>query len=165
MCAKNFTQYFEIIYKNFKLKAASLGTKATNRGFCELLSVTRGKLQKWKLGQWPSAEDIAAIHDNLGFSYEWLLTGEGDMFTSSAPSVSAESSTPAEQELRRENKELRDERDRLRDKVERLQDEVSALKDALMRAMQQQIETANTGEIPVRSGKPAHTSPDGMSSK
>lgn len=37
-----------------------------------------GKVNAWRKGQWPSADDIVAIHDKLGFSYRWLLNGEGE---------------------------------------------------------------------------------------
>ena len=73
------------------------------------------------------------------------------MFTSAARSVPADDAKDVELELLRENRELLKENRELRSELDRLR--------------QQQIETANTGEIPVRSGKPAHTSPDGMSSK
>lgn len=37
-----------------------------------------GKVNAWRKGQWPSADDIVTIHDKLGFSYRWLLNGEGE---------------------------------------------------------------------------------------
>lgn len=37
-----------------------------------------GKVNAWRKGQWPSADDIVVIHDKLGFSYRWLLNGEGE---------------------------------------------------------------------------------------
>lgn len=42
-----------------------------------------GKVNAWRKGQWPSADDIVAIHDKLGFSYRWLLNGEGEPLESS----------------------------------------------------------------------------------
>lgn len=84
-------------------------------------------------------------------SRDWLYFGEGDMFTSAARSASADDAKDVELELLRENRELLKENRELRSELDRLR--------------QQQIETANTGELPVRSGKTAHTSPDGMSSK
>ena len=35
-------------------------------------------MQKWEKGQRPTAPHIKLIHDKLGFSYDWLITGEGE---------------------------------------------------------------------------------------
>ena len=42
------------------------------------LGITQGKMIAWKDGQWPAAADLAVIAERLGFSYRWLVTGEGD---------------------------------------------------------------------------------------
>ncbi|MDE6734744.1 MAG: hypothetical protein K2J64_04675 [Desulfovibrio sp.] len=39
-------------------------------------------MQKWEMGQVPTAKDLKAIHDRLGFAYDWLIAGEGEMFDS-----------------------------------------------------------------------------------
>lgn len=55
------------------------------RGFCDFLGISPGKRQKWSQGQWPSAEDLENLHDKLGFSYRWLITGEGEPFEEDGP--------------------------------------------------------------------------------
>lgn len=71
---------YEIVYEHFRSLADSKGFKANVRGFCDFLEISAGKRQKWSLGQWPSAEDLEKLHDRLGFSYRWLITGEGEPF-------------------------------------------------------------------------------------
>ena len=69
--------------------ASSIGLKANISGFCHFLNISAGKRQKWSMGQWPSAEDLAVIHDKLGFSYRWLVTGEGNPLDDVEETVSA----------------------------------------------------------------------------
>lgn len=71
---------YEIVFSHFKKNATSFGYKPTLQGFCDFLEISPGKRDKWSKGQWPSAEDLENIHDRLGFSYRWLITGEGDPF-------------------------------------------------------------------------------------
>lgn len=77
---KVWTEKHKIVYEFFCTVAPSKGVKSTNQGFCDYLGITSGKLHKWTKGQWPSAEDLEAIHDKLGFSYRWLITGEDEPF-------------------------------------------------------------------------------------
>lgn len=71
---------YELVFNHFCSVAESMGYKPTIRGFCDFLEISAGKRHKWSLGQWPSAEDLEKLHDRLGFSYRWLITGEGDPF-------------------------------------------------------------------------------------
>lgn len=71
---------YEMVYERFRFLADSKGFKPNVRGFCDFLEISAGKRQKWSLGQWPSAEDLEKLHDRLGFSYRWLITGEGEPF-------------------------------------------------------------------------------------
>lgn len=71
---------YELVFRHFCSIALSIGYKPTTRGFCEFLQISAGKREKWSKGQWPSAEDLEKLHDRLGFSYRWLITGEGDPF-------------------------------------------------------------------------------------
>lgn len=71
---------YQLVYNYFCSVADSKGSKPTVRGFCSFLGISAGKRQKWSQGQWPSAEDLEVLHDKLGFSYRWLITGEGDPF-------------------------------------------------------------------------------------
>lgn len=77
---KIWLQQYKMVYDFFCSVALSKGFKPTLRGFCDCLGISMGKRQKWSQGQWPSAEDLETIHDKLGFSYRWLITGEGDPF-------------------------------------------------------------------------------------
>lgn len=77
---KVWLQQYKMVYNFFCSVALSKGFKPTLRGFCDCLGISMGKRQKWSQGQWPSAEDLETIHDKLGFSYRWLVTGEGDPF-------------------------------------------------------------------------------------
>lgn len=74
---KDFTQLFETIRNKFIEQQT--GKSITMKALANFLGHEHdGKVTAWKKGQWPNAEDIAAIHDKLGFNYRWLLIGEGD---------------------------------------------------------------------------------------
>lgn len=77
---RNWSKQYEIIYNIFCKKNHSNDNKPTIRGFCDLLGISLGKRQKWEAGQWPNADDLLVLHKKMGFSYEWLVTGEGDLF-------------------------------------------------------------------------------------
>lgn len=83
--------------------------KATNKTFCGFLNISTGKLQKWSKGQWPSAEDLETIHDKLGFSYSWLVTGEGDPFEESFIPYPTPDDTAELANLRHEVSDLKEE--------------------------------------------------------
>lgn len=83
--------------------------KATNKTFCDFLNISTGKLQKWAKGQWPSAEDLETIHDKLGFSYSWLVTGEGDPFEESFIPYPTPDDTAELANLRHEVSDLKEE--------------------------------------------------------
>lgn len=114
---RDWKKHFEIVYDFFQSQAASKNVQATRTGFCELLGATRGKLQNWIKGQWPSAEDLEAMHKTLGFSYRWLVTGEGDPFDEGSAPREANLSEAGMRirELERENAALRS---RLKDETE-----------------------------------------------
>lgn len=44
-------------------------------------------MQRWEKGQVPAARDIKTIHDKLGFAYDWLIAGEGEMFDTAATGI------------------------------------------------------------------------------
>lgn len=80
---KNFSQAYKIIYDIFLNQYAQKNIKPTLRGFCDFLGISLGKRQAWdERGQWPSAEDLEILHEKMQFSYQWLITGKGDMFDS-----------------------------------------------------------------------------------
>lgn len=98
-----------MVYKTFCSVAASKDMKATNKTFCGFLNISTGKLQKWSKGQWPSAEDLETIHDKLGFSYSWLVTGEGDPFEESFIPYPTPDDTAELANLRHEVSDLKEE--------------------------------------------------------
>ena len=104
---KDWSYKFEMVYKTFCSVAASKDMKATNKTFCDFLNISTGKLQKWSKGQWPSAEDLETIHDKLGFSYSWLVTGEGDPFEESFIPYPTPDDTAELMNLRHENSDLK----------------------------------------------------------
>ncbi|MEZ7197044.1 helix-turn-helix domain-containing protein [Pseudodesulfovibrio karagichevae] len=69
-------QQFELIKKEF---SDSQREKATNASIASYFGVSLGKVQAWKRGQRPSADDLEVISRKLGLSPEWLLLGEGEI--------------------------------------------------------------------------------------
>ena len=83
-------------------------------------------MQKWSKGQWPSAEDLETIHDKLGFSYSWLVTGEGDPFEESFIPYPTPDDTAELMNLRHENSDLKEELMRSYREISRLGQELVA---------------------------------------
>lgn len=75
-----FTHRFEIIYQKYAAWGRENGFKPSKLAFSRFVGVTQGAMQKWEKGTIPSATVLKTIHDKLGFSYDWLITGEGEMF-------------------------------------------------------------------------------------
>lgn len=138
--SRDFSQYYEIIYDKF------INTPETQQGRAALARFLGhghdGKVRAWEKGQWPNAEDIATIHQRLGFSYRWLITGEGEPFDRD---MRQEESARAENELlkvrlaelERENVELRarldmDSTDNLRERVASLEKSLKLLTTRLL---------------------------------
>lgn len=71
----DWSKCFEIVYDNFLRMNAKEGV--SRRALAAYLGISQGKLQKWEKGQWPNAQDLAMLADRFGFSYRWLITGEG----------------------------------------------------------------------------------------
>jgi len=76
----DFTQQFDIIYKKFANNAVEAGQPNSKLAFARFLGVSQGKMQAWEKGQIPKAEDLKMLHDKMGLSYHWLITGEGEPF-------------------------------------------------------------------------------------
>lgn len=81
---ESFSQRFEIIYGKFKELAESIGCKPSKLALSRFLGVSQGCMQKWEKGQVPAARDLKTIHDKLGFAYDWLISGQGEMFDNTA---------------------------------------------------------------------------------
>ncbi len=114
---KLWSEQCKIVYNFFCSHAIEKGKKPTNRGFCDFLGITTGKVQNWSKGQWPSAEDLETIHDMLGFSYRWLVTGNGDPFDEDAHAHADTSETAA-----------------LHARIAELEHEIGRLREALLSA-------------------------------
>lgn len=87
------------------------------------MNISTGKGDAWRQGQWPSAEDLAAIAEKLGFSYRWLVTGEGDPEGADAPPALP----PCTGSAAEESRQVRE----LEEKV-RLQQELLDAKDKII---------------------------------
>ena len=74
-------EHFEFVYKIFLGSSHSIKFGQTYKGFAAFLGMSNGKIQKWReLRQWPKAHDLKILHEKLGFTYGWLVTGEGAPF-------------------------------------------------------------------------------------
>lgn len=112
--AKDFSHLYKIIYDYFLKHPDSSTLGTSRRAFAKWLDVSTGKAQAWEdKGQWPSAEDLETLHKKMGFSYRWLVTGEGEPFDeteSSPPSPPVRKPAPIVDtrmdELEREKTEL-----------------------------------------------------------
>lgn len=81
---EDFKQRFEIIYKKFADWGIQNGFKPSKLAFSRFIGVFQATMQRWEKGQLPSGKDLKTIHDKLGFSYDWLISGEGEMLDSAA---------------------------------------------------------------------------------
>lgn len=115
---------YQIVYNYFCSVAQAKGSKPTVRGFCDFLGISLGKRNKWSQGQWPSAEDLETLHDKLGFSYRWLITGEGNPFE--------EGGTLPEADIEKKNTE--EERQRLEARLRELEQKNAELEVELREA-------------------------------
>lgn len=82
---EDFKQRFEIIYKKYAEWGIQNGFKPSRLSFSRFLGVPQGTMQNWEYnGRIPSARDLKTIHDKLGFAYDWLISGQGEMFDNTA---------------------------------------------------------------------------------
>lgn len=75
---KDFSERYRIIYDFFKKQAEGKGLPSSKLALADSLGVSQGRMQKWEKGQCPNAMDCLTINKKLGFSFEWLATGEGE---------------------------------------------------------------------------------------
>ena len=119
----NFSQRFEIIYKKFSCWAKSDNRPYSKLAFSRYLDISQGRMQKWEAGQMPRPADLKIIHDKLGFSYSWLITGEGDPCAEEAtclPSASSDEVVNLQRRIADLESELKEERALNRRLTERL---------------------------------------------
>lgn len=77
---ENFSKRFEIIYKKYYDWGLDNGFKPSKLAFSRFVGVSQATMQRWEKGQVPAARDVKTLHDKLGFAYDWLIAGEGEMF-------------------------------------------------------------------------------------
>ncbi len=77
---KLFSERFDFIYKKFAEQAAKEGEPDSKLAFARFMGVSQGRMQAWEKGQLPRADDLKTMHDKMGFSYAWLIAGQGEPF-------------------------------------------------------------------------------------
>ncbi len=93
LLVKSWAQKYVMLKDLFIANAQRMGYKKTDTDLQRYLGIGDGKLRNWRDGQWPSAEDLEILHEKFGFSFSWLVTGEGDPFIETATSVAWEKET------------------------------------------------------------------------
>lgn len=81
---KNFSARFKIIYAKYCAIEIEANGRPSESALARFLEVSQTTVQRWKNSQIPSPESLKVIHDKLGFSYDWLISGEGEMFDETA---------------------------------------------------------------------------------
>nr|WP_294508595.1 hypothetical protein [uncultured Bilophila sp.] len=164
--AKDFSQLYKIIYDYFLRHPDSSTLGTSRRAFAKWLEISTGKAQAWEdKGQWPSAEDLEILHKKMGFSYRWLVTGEGDPF-SELESVHQISSVPQTvpsagirmDELEREKMELTQKLLALHEELASSQKQVIALQQENKRLAESVSAVVTPTET--RRGNPQHATSD-----
>lgn len=88
---ENFKDRFAIIYKRYYEWGIQNGFKPSKLGLSRFLNVPQGTMQNWEYkGKIPSGKDLKTIHDKLGFSYDWLISGEGEMLDQAAEKLASQ---------------------------------------------------------------------------
>lgn len=85
---EDFTDRFEIIYRKFYDWGSENGFKPSKLAFSRFLGVSQGAIQNWEKGTIPPPNILKKIHDKLNFSYDWLISGEGERFDAAAKKIS-----------------------------------------------------------------------------
>ena len=119
----SFSQQFEIIYEKFSRWAKSDNRPYSKLALSRYLDISQGRMQKWEAGQIPRPADLKIIHDKLGFSYRWLITGEGDPCAEEVtclPSASSDEVVNLQRHIAELEAELKEERALNRRLTERL---------------------------------------------
>lgn len=111
---RNFNQHFVFIYNIFSESEKKQRRRPSNASLARFLGHSGdGKVKAWKAGQWPSAEDIAALEKIFGLSLRWLVTGEGKPYEMehARPDEAVQATVRALQlELQEKERELAEER-------------------------------------------------------
>lgn len=150
---KDFSYLFEIIYNNFKKSPLVSEFGTAKLSLAKALGVSQGKMQYWEKGNWPSAEDLEVLHKKMGFSYRWLITGEGEPFDETSPSGAPAIGTRVE-ELERQKADLTQ-------KLLAAKDELLAAKDTII-ALQEENKRRGEWEQPARSTQRRRDNPESV---
>ena len=86
----DFSHRFDIIYKTFATRALAKNEPTSKLAFARFMGASQGRMQSWERGQLPRPDDLQRLHEPLGFSYHWLMTGEGDPFGAPTDTTTAE---------------------------------------------------------------------------
>lgn len=86
---EDFKERFEIVYKKFYDWGVENGFKPSKLAFSRFANVSQATMQRWEKGQIPNGKDLKTIHDKLGFAYDWLISGEGEMLDTTAQQLEA----------------------------------------------------------------------------
>lgn len=122
---KDFTQRFEFIYLCYSRLVEETGSKPSESGLARFLGVPQPNVNRWKKYQFPDPVSLKLIHDKLGFAYDWLISGEGEMMDSKDERIAE-----LEDEVAKLKQQAKDER------IAELEDEVSRLKRQVAEASQ-----------------------------
>ncbi|MFI3270557.1 MAG: hypothetical protein R3Y11_00405 [Pseudomonadota bacterium] len=88
-------EHFGFIYEVFSNSDKFCVGKPSYGKFAKFLGVSVGKVQGWREAkQWPKAQDLKLLHNKLGLSYEWLVSGEGEPFAQKTVQEAAITSDP-----------------------------------------------------------------------
>lgn len=85
----NFSERFEIVYKKYCEQTEQLGIRPNETALARYLGVSKTTVQRWKSGQVPASKDVKTIHDKLAFSYDWLISGEGEPMDTNQEKIAA----------------------------------------------------------------------------
>jgi len=94
----NFKQRFEIIYEKYKTLYGAGCARVNERTFASFLEIPVQTVRNWReRNTVPSAKGLKALHDKLGFAYDWLISGEGEMFDNTAKALATKDEALAAQ--------------------------------------------------------------------
>ena len=101
---KNFSGRFKIIYAKYCAIEIEADGRPSESALARFLDVSQTTVQRWKNSQIPGPESLKAIHDKLGFAYDWLIAGEGEMYDTTVQKLAEQ-----EAEIRRLRKQATNE--------------------------------------------------------
>lgn len=77
----DFKQRFKVIYEKYTALYGVGCARVNETSFAKFLDIPVTSVRNWRdRNTVPSAKGLKAIHDKLGFAYDWLISGDGEMF-------------------------------------------------------------------------------------